>query len=200
MSALPSFSDIFFIILIVLPGYVTTKILRNIGGLKRRMPDAELLYSSLIFSLIIYSIIGYIFQINDYEGLKNEVLKPYSIPTVLFTTIGVGIIFGIVIYGWRWYNNVVPDDAWTSVIKDYANKYDDTWVIIYTSDGKEYKGSLDYWGIEHEPRELTIKEPYRILMNENFKLIEDVYMGDEMYFSEKDILRMLFMNQEPDDK
>ena len=196
LSALPSFSDIFFIILVVLPGYVSTKILRNIGGLKRRISDTELLYSSLIYSTVIYFILGFLFHKNDYDALKNVVLKPYNIPIVLITTVVVGVIFGVILYAWRKYKAIVPDDCWTSVLRDYSDMYDDTWIVVYTSDGKEYKGILGYFGIEHEPRELTIVEPYRILRDNKYKLIEDVFLGDEMYFTEKDILRVLFMKQE----
>lgn len=199
LSALPSFSDIFFIILIVIPGYISIKIYRNIGGLKRIMPDKEILYSSLFLSTIIYFVLGFIFQINDYDALKNEILKPNNIPIVLITTVVVGAIFGAILYAWRRYKSLVPDDCWTSVLRDYVAIYDDPWIVVYTSDGKEYKGILGYFGIEHEPKELTIEQPYRILRDNNFNLIENVFLGDEMFFTEKDILRILFMKQKQDE-
>ena len=179
----------------MLPGYIATKILRNIGGLKRRISETELLYTSLIYSTIIYFILGFLFRKNDYDALKNEVLKPYNVPIVLITTALVGAFFGIILYVWRRYaKGIVPDDCWTSVLHDYVS--DDAWIVVYTRDGKEYKGALGYFGIEHEPRELTIVEPYRIRRDDKFKLIEDVFLGAEIYFTDKDILRILFMERE----
>lgn len=196
MSALPSFPDIFLIILIVIPGYISVRIFRKIGGLRRIISDTELLYTSLIYSIIIYTILGWYFQLNDYDSLKAELLKPYNIPKVLATTIIVGVILGAIVFTWRIINNIVPEDCWTSIIYEYNKKYDDIWVIVYSSDGKEYKGSIGYWGIGQDSKEITIVEPYRILRDEKFKKIEDVYLGEEMLFTEKDILRVLFMKQE----
>lgn len=196
MSALPSFPDIFLIILIIIPGYASVKIFRRIGGLRRKVSDTELLYTSLMYSLIIYAILGWYFQLNDYDLLKAELLKPYNIPKVLATTAIVGVIVGAIALIWRILNHVVPEDCWITVIDKYSKKYDSIWVIVYSSDGKEYKGKIGMWGIGQDQKEMTIREPYWILRDEKFKKVHDVYLGDEMLFTEKDILRIVFMKQE----
>jgi len=191
---LPSLDDIIFILFLIIPGYISLKIVIKISGIKREISEYDLLFSSIIISGIIYSITGIILNKLNYDELKSTIIQPVGIAYILSVTFFIGIIFGLTFYGWRIINNYVPNDSWTSVIEKYDKKYDDPWVIIYTKDGKEYKGIINYFAIEKEKKSLTISTPKIIFRDDNFVLIDELLLGDEMYFSNKDILRILFLH------
>ena len=148
MSAAPSFPDVFLIILIVIPGYISVIIHRKIGGVKRIVSDTVLLYTSLMHSIVIYAISSLYFQLNEYDSLKVELLKPYNIPTVLAITTIVGVIIGLIARAWRKLNNVVPEDSWMSVFDKYQKKYDAIpWIKIA---GIRDRLIHQYFGVNYE--------------------------------------------------
>jgi hypothetical protein len=67
--------------------------------------------------------------------------------------------------------------------------------LIYTTDGKEYKGIINYYDTGEEPNSITISRPYQILRDENFYVRDEFEVGKEILFKEKDILRIILFNE-----
>lgn len=66
------------------------------------------------------------------------------------------------------------------------------WLLVYTTDGKEYKGWYSRVSLEGEPRELVISDP-RLIIRKDGLFDSEVLLGKEMLFLEKDIRRLAFL-------
>jgi hypothetical protein len=195
MSSFPSFTDIIFISIIIIPGYIVLKIIRYFAGIKRKISDLDLTFSSIVFSIVVYGLTGIFLKIYNYEDLKNRIIEADGIIIIFGITCFIGLILGLITYTWRVKERYVPDDTWISVIKKFEKKYKYPWVIICTKDNKEYKGILNYYAIEDEERVLSIIYPKLIFRDKDFKWIDDLEMGEEIYFSKDNIQRIIFLKQ-----
>lgn len=180
---------------LVLPGYFSLKLIRYLGQLKRKLSDSELLYMSLGFSLVIYVIAGFILKIKDFDEIKNIIIQPDKTFTLMSITTGIGILIGFIIRYWRNRKGYVREDSWMSVMGEERD-IDLPWIIVFTTDGKEYEGVLNYYGEEHEQKDISILSPIKILRDEKFNIIGEIDLGEEMYFTEKNIARILFFKKD----
>jgi len=192
---LPSVSNIFFIIIFILPGYIILNLIRHIGQLKRKLSNSELLYLSLTCSLAIYLVLSFIFNISDFTEMENFLIQPYITSIIIFYSIGSGVTIGVLFRLYRNYRGYTPYDTWASAI-GVKRDIDLPWIIVYTQDGQEFKGILNLYGIGKEQKELSLLSPLKILRDDEFYVIEEVNLGDELYFTEKNISRILFLTRD----
>jgi len=195
MVDLPSnISEIFFIMVIVLPGYLYLKIFREISLLKKPIPSSEVLYQSLTFSLFNIIIAGLMFKTTDLNILRSILIQPEKLSEFMIFTLTLVIISSLVPRFWLTSHGYVPKDTWTHTIEEKRG-IEFPWVIINTVKGEEYKGILKAYGVGNEPRDLSLLSPIKILRDESFEIVDEVNMGDGMYFTEKDISRILFFGR-----
>ena len=70
-----------------------------------------------------------------------------------------------------------------------------SYALVYTTDGKEYKGEVCLAGIgEDSPKEVVLNNPIIILRDEKFKILDEVENGKVMLFNVSDIRRIAFLN------
>lgn len=146
-------------------------------------------------SLPIYILSGLILNVKDFDDLKNIVIQPNKAFILSCITLVIGFLIGFLFRLYRNWKGYVPYDTWTSVLNAHARG---DWVLIHTSDGQEYEGIIRYFSIEDEPRELSIIKPIRVIRDNNLNQDEtkSFFMGEEIFFSEKDIKRIVFLQEE----
>ena len=71
--------------------------------------------------------------------------------------------------------------------------------MVYTDNNLEYKGMMNYAGLctEGEQREVILSNPKLILRDKDWNVLDEVEMGKEVLFTEKDVRRILFFDQIP---
>lgn len=181
--------------IIVLPGYLYLKIFRNIGLLKKPIPSKEMLYQSLTFSLLNIIIASLVFKTTDLNILRSILIQPGKLSVFMILTLSIVILLSLFPRFWLKSHGYTPKDTWTHTI-EVGRDIELPWVIINTVKGEEYKGILRAYGVGNEPRDLSILSPIKILRDESFETVDEIYMGKEMYFTEKDISRVLFFGNQ----
>ena len=184
-------SEIFFIMVIILPGYIYLKIFREIALLNKPIPSKEILYQSLTFSLFNIIIASLVFKTTDLNILRHILIQPEKLFIFMILTLTLVIILSFFPRFWLLNHGYTPKDTWTHTIEDVRG-IELPWVIINTVKGEEYKGILRAYGVGNEPRDLSILLPIKILRDDSFEIVDEVNMGEEMYFTEKDVSSVLF--------
>jgi len=124
--------------------------------------------------------------------MRDSLLIPRNLGEILALGVAFGAIPGLIVrFVWR--RNFVRGDCWEASMKAASKR--GAWIIVYTQDGREYKGILHYSGGGDSPREISIRQPKLILRNSKWKLLKEVKMGEEIFFQEKDIRRIVFFEE-----
>lgn len=106
----------------------------------------------------------------------------------------IGVVIGIAMKLLFRQHNFMGD-PWNYAMDKLARAKEGAYCIVYTENGLEYKGALRFAGVEEEVKEIIISNPKLILREKDWSILEEVEMGKEMLFTEKDILRVLFFDE-----
>ena len=82
----------------------------------------------------------------------------------------------------------------TNYIVTKGASKDGSTFLVYTNDGEEYLGTLHHNSGSEQPREVTLRNPTKILRLENGEIDEKEW-GKEILFPEKDIKRIVFNSE-----
>ena len=184
--------DVFFVIVLLVPGFISLLLLRWIAIFESKLTDLNLVISSLLLSLIIYGAFGWISGMTSFDSIRDNILIPQNLIGVLVVSVLVGVIPGVIIKRF-FQGGIVRGDSWVISMKKASDK--GSWVIVYSVAGQEYKGILHYSGGKEFPKEVTIRKPKQIFRDANGCLSEEVEIGKEILFSEKDISRIAFFEE-----
>ena len=127
----------------------------------------------------------------DFDSIRDSILLPQNLVLTLGVGSLLGVIPGLLIRKLR--GGFVRGDSWEVSMKEASKK--GSWVIIYTTEGQEYKGILHYSGGKGFPKEVSIRHPKQIFRDSQGFLLEEVTLGKEILFSEKDIARIAFFQE-----
>lgn len=188
--ALPSLADVIMVIVLLFPGFISFIVFKWISIVERKFSDFETVVWSLFGSLLIYTVFSAITGISDIDSIRDGIFLPSNVALILGLSLLFGIIpSGIVKFSVR--KRIVRGDCWDACMGRANQK--NSWVIIHTENGLEYKGILHIYGTKGEhPRELVIEKPKLILRDNNGKVLNEVRMGREILFLQKDIRRIVF--------
>ena len=151
-----------------------------------------LVISSLFLSLLIYGVYGYFTGISDLDMIRDTILLPQNLLAILSCSLLMGAVPGLILRLF-FRGGIVRGDAW-QVSMNMASKKG-SWIIVYTKDSREYKGILHYSGAKDFAKEVSIRRPKRIFRDSEGNLLEEVNVGKEILFSEKDIARIAFFKE-----
>lgn len=187
----PSVADVMIVITLIVPGFISLAILKRVVIMETPFSDFETTVWSLFISLLIYTIFGVFTGIIGIESLRDNMFSPYNLAIILILSIAVGAIpGGIIKYVFR--RHLSPGDSWDLCMGKASEK--GAWVIVYTKNGLEYKGQLHWSGKgQVTPREITIRKPKLILRDDTWKVLKEIKMGKEIFFTEEDIQRIVFL-------
>ena len=190
-----SVSDAMFVLVLVLPGYYSLRLFRWLAYYEEEITNTDVLVGSLTFSLVIYIIAGIFCGLSSFDEIRDLLLNPYNVGLVLVLIFGAGILPGLGVRWWKTRNNEIFVTVWDAMMYKSLDTKNATWVIVYTNDGKEYKGYIHLFGHKKEKKDLTLKLPIRIVRNDDSTVREEFQVGDEIYFKESDINRMIFLEE-----
>lgn len=185
--SLPSVSDLYFILIILVPGFVTLSLIRHSAIFDRTLSDNETIYWSLFCSMIIFT--TYLYGKTDvtFQQLSEEFIQYENISKIIVISLVYGLVFGYFVkIAFR--RSIFRDDCWELCFKNASKN--ETWLSVYTNDGEEYQGQLHYNSGSIDPREFTIRHPHKIVRQED-QVIEKEW-GEEILFIEDDIKRVVF--------
>jgi len=190
--ALPSLADVIFVIVLLIPGFITLSLFRWLAILEKKLSEYQLILWSLVFSLFIYAIFSWHTGISDIDSIRDNILIPENLAEILALGLTFGAVPGL-IARLTFRRHFVRGDCWEASMKLASKK--GSWVIVYTKDGHEYKGILHYSGGGDSPREISIRRPKLILRDNKSKVSKEAKMGKEVLFQEKDIQRIVFFKE-----
>lgn len=190
--ALPSLADVIFVIVLLIPGFITLSLLRWLAILEKKLSEYQLILWSLVFSLFIYAIFSWHTGINDIDSIRDNILIPENLAEILALGLTFGAVPGLIVR-LTFRRHFVRGDCWEASLKLASKK--GSWVIVCTKDGHEYKGILHYSGGGDSPREISIRRPKLILRDKKLKVSKEVKMGKEILFQEKDVQRIVFFKE-----
>lgn len=194
--ALPSLADVIFVIVLLIPGFITLSLFRWFAILERKLSEYRLILWSLVFSLIIYAVFSWHTGINDIDSIRDNMLIPENLAKILALSLTFGFVPGLIVrFGRARFrgHSVVRGDCWEACMTQASKE--GSWVIVYTEDGHEYKGILHYNGGGGFPREISIRRPKLILRDDRWKVSKEFKMGKEILFQEDDIQRIVFFKE-----
>jgi hypothetical protein len=187
--SLPSLDEVALVIVLLVPGFFSLSLFRWLSIDEKKLSDNQLVIWSVFVSLLIYVINGVFTGITDVNLIKDRML----LPTTLLSVLGLSVLFGIVpglIVKYFFRGNIVRGDPWCAAMKKAA---EGAWVNVFTVGGQEYSGYLHYVGGEEEcSKEISIREPLLIQRNLKNNNSQEIKMGKEILFTEKDISRIVF--------
>jgi len=189
---LPSLADVLLVVVLVVPGFVSYILFKKVAMKEKRTTDFEATIWSLATSLVVYAIFAYITGLYNIDLIRDNILVPNNILLIFGLALVFGGSFGILarVLFRRGYHS---GDCWEECAKAAASI--GSFVLIYTSDGKEYKGELMRAGISEAPREIVLKEPKMIFRDSKGFVVNEFNVGTTMLFNEKDILRVAFLKK-----
>jgi len=142
---------------------------------------------SVIFSVTTYAILFFDKKVVPFEEMITKIYDPIFLRNVIGTAMLIGFLIGLP-FRIYYHGKILPKDCWIIFQKKLVNK--GSWVVVYTIDGKEIEGYLNYVGREYADKELIISNPVEIKRINN-----DIYernLGSEMLFKKDNIARIAF--------
>ena len=190
--SLPSLEEFFFVIVLLIPGFLAFGLFKKIGIREKQLSDFESVVWSLIASLPIYAIFAYITGLFSLDLIQANILNPLNIALtfILATVFGVGS--GLIARK-LFRKGITSGECWEECIKNAAEK--GSYVLVYTQSNEEYMGELLLGGMFEATKEIVIKNPMLIIRNNDFTVKDTLELGTTMYFCESDIRRIAFLNE-----
>ena len=161
---IPAISDIVVSIILLVPGFVALGIFRKIAKFDRSLPENETILLSLFVGFVILGIYNYGNTTADLETILKEIFLTQNMFKIVVIATLPAILLGFTVRK-IYRDKVISDDVWELSFKNASKK--GSWIIVYTNDGEEYMGALHHNSGSDEPREVTIRDPIKIVRLEN---------------------------------
>lgn len=197
METLPT-SDIFTIIIWILPGFLSYEIASKIGILNRDRSDLEILIWSLILSVIIWGTFTITTGIDSIKKFTDPHQFLLNVISISIITLISGSILGIVskIY----YKNYRKDNSCKYILEKYFEEYNredypttdnsEFLVSVFTKNNLQFIGIMDYASI-NEDSDLILDEPKEIILIDS-GIQEKKEIGKKILIKGDDISRIVF--------
>jgi len=185
-SVLGAADDIWVLIVLIIPGFITFKIITRLGAYEIKLDQFIITIYSLLCSIAIFVPTSFIFNIKSLPDISSRIVDPFFIPTLL----GIAVLFGVIpglFMRFTFRRKFRTENAWIGFADEYLAKS----IIVYTIDDKEYIGWLKRVSTgEDEKKELCLGKP-RLIKRDNLGNKRFISMGTELYFPEENIKRIL---------
>ena len=177
----------------IVPGFVCFFAFRGLAAWDKKFSDFEIIVWSVFISLMIYSFYGSVTGITSIDALASSVFQPAYLVTLILAVLISSLIGLIVKVGFR--RTVEVGDVWDAFCGRHVA--DSDWVTVYTKDGLEYKGRLSSYGFGESKKEIAMSSPKLILRDKTGKATRETCSGQEMMFTEGDVLRIAALTSGP---
>ena len=170
----------------IVPGFVCFFVFRGLASWDKKFSDFETIVWSVFISLMIYSFYGSATAISSIDALAGSIFQPAYFVTLVLAVVISSLLGLFVKVGFR--KTVEAGDVWDAFCGRHIGVGD--WVTVYTKDGLEYKGRLSSYGFGESKKEITMSNPKLILRDKTGKATRETFCGQEMMFTEGDVLRI----------
>jgi Family of unknown function (DUF6338) len=196
-TTLPSLADVLVVIALIVPGFLAFQCWKEFSLIQKDFSDLETIVWSLIASLLINIPFISITKFDNIDKMTQGIMfSPKNLLILLTISISLGAIGALA--GRYGLAPILPaNDCWTHKMNQIVKK--GSYVLIYTKDGKEYYGYLKYIGTAGVPhaRDLLLGEPRLITRKTDWKIESQKNMGEDIFFPEQDIGRIVFLKSKP---
>jgi len=193
---LPGFDEVLIVLVLLVPGFFSFLLAKRFAAVGKKFSDFEKTIISIFLSLVDYVPFTYVTGLNTFEKIQEGLLEPTNLGLLVLIAGGIGLGVGMtfkIIFN----RNIVLGDAW-DVSFDLASKSGGSWVIVFTQSNYEYKGIVSFVGrAEDGSKEIVITKPKQIIRDKDGMVIEEMEIGKEMLFTERDIARISFFTEFP---
>ena len=193
---MPSLLDTLIVVALIIPGFAAFSIARWLAVFERKLPEFETIVWSLLLSLGIYGMFALATGITDFDSLRDRIFQPF----VLLALIGFTILTGALV-GLAWLlgvnKGVRPEfgNPWDIFFDRMRNGGRD--LVVFTSDGLEFKGWVGLSGKEDNRLELILEHPVLVIRGEDRMVHSETEYGDRILFTEGDVRRIAMLPPRP---
>ncbi len=185
---LSSLEELYIVLLWIIPGFLGYTAFRIISIDEKERAEFDKIVYVLLYSLVSYQIINtFVFHIASFEDIKTYLFEPVFTLSIFSTALVLGSLAGAT-NRYIFQRQILPKDCWFT----FQRKVKREWVTVYTKDGLEIKGVLNYISCEYVDKELIITNPERIVRDDKMEITSYLPLGEEMYFNKDDISRIAF--------
>lgn len=187
-GALGSPTDIWVLIALIIPGFITFRIIIWVTGIEVKFDQFTMTIYSLILSLGVYVPVGIVNGFTTIDIIRQKATDPVVIGELVVFAITCGCVAGFILKKVK-FKHHFAGTAWDRFGKEHLREY----VAVYTiSDQPNYVGWIKRISTgKDDKREITLGEPQVIKEVDGERKLVDV--GEEMYISEASIARILKM-------
>jgi hypothetical protein len=168
-------------------------VLKRIAVVETTLSDFETTVWSLGISAFMYGVFSIVTGITDIDRLRDSIFQqPYLLLFASIFAMGLLVVVsgGVII---RHHRGVIHGDCWERLMDKEVRSRGGDWVIIYTTDGREYFGQVNQVSFGRSRHEINIKSPTQIIRNKSLKAIAEIPLGDELIFTEADVRRVAIL-------
>ena len=186
--SLPSLLDIVTVVILVVPGFLSFVILKwSFPTRRKKFSDFELTIYSLLFMLPIIMCYSLVTGIRDIDSIRDSVFQPGNLLILLGLSLGCGLVPSLITKAWTWgkYRTGECWDVFWDALRPGG------YVLVFTEDGHEYKGWIQYSDSSEDKTELILGDPKLVIRNANHKVQKEIAMGEALFFTQKDIRRVV---------
>lgn len=187
-ASLGAISDLWVIIILIIPGFIMFRILSWLAVYEAKFDQFTTTIYSLICSLIVFVPVASLFNIQSLDMIRNYTTNyQFLLVMLVFAGLFGGTSGAIIKYTIR--RKFFSGSPWDRFGQNHLKEY----VTVYTTDSKEYVGWIKRISIgKDEKKEISLGTPKFIhrFSSGGYELKD---MGEEMLFTESNILKILKM-------
>ena len=185
VSSLGTAADIWVIIALLMPGFITFKIISWLAIYETKIDQFTATVYSLMLSLVIFLPVSLLFNLKSFNEIRTNV----GYPAFIFSLLGFAVLFGFIpglVLRWTKRGKYTFEGPWDTFGDEMSGKY----VIVRTIDGREYRGWLKKVSQGVNKKEISLGEPKFIEYDENGNP-KEICLGTELLISEPNIHSIL---------
>ena len=184
-----SIEGIYVILLWIIPGFFGYTLFRFVSVSATKHSEFDKTIFSLLYSFTSYVILFQFTGPLSFEQLVLKLFDPVFLRNSWFLPAILGIIAGAPARLTS-QKRTLPGDCW--ILFQHKLRDKKPGVTVYTKDGKEIEGILNYAGKEEVDKEIIITNPKMIIRDKKHEPISEMSLGNEMLFTKDDIIRIAF--------
>jgi hypothetical protein len=188
LAEIPSLVDIFTVIVLIVPGFFSFIIANSFIPRKRtKLSDLETTIFCLMYALPILVSYGLITGVSGIDAIRDSIFQTWNL-AILF---GLSFVWGLGPGLIAWIltrKDYVVGECWDEFGKRLGKG---AYVMVYTDKGQEYKGWIHFFDLSEEKQSIILGDPKLILRDKNWEILNEIEVGHEMLFAEKDIGRIV---------
>jgi hypothetical protein len=181
--------DFVLLLVLVVPGFISYVVLRYLAVFEEVPTDLHTVLYSLILSMLNYLPLSFLFSIIDMDSLRKMALSPAYVFASFLVSAGMGCFIGLIAKTLLHRAGMTAGSPWDHFARDHVGR----WVIVVTTDNKEYKGWVKSMTLgRRDKKEIILGDPKLLHRNtENHRIERRVKVGAEMLITEQSVSRII---------